>query len=171
MVGSDGSPSALYAVSRAHEIAAAAEARIVVVAAFEPDGEPSGTGRDDRADGRTLLYGLNAARAAMHRTVVQLTSDRIRDIEQVIVPGRPAEALLRVASQSPATLIVVGNRGLGASEGEVLGSVPREIVKNANCDVTIIQTSALGEELDSDEQMPSGAFRLEQPPGSGRPAS
>ena len=46
VVGSDGSPSALYAVSRAHEIAAAAEARIVVVAAFEPDGEPGGTELD-----------------------------------------------------------------------------------------------------------------------------
>ena len=169
VVGSDGSPSALYAVSRAHEIAAAAEARIVVVAAFEADGDPSD--RADRVDGRQLLYGLSAARAAMHRTVVQLTSDRIRDIEQVIVPGKPAEALLRVASQSPATLIVVGNRGLGATEGEVLGSVPREIVQKANCDVTIIQTSALGEELVSEEQVPSGASRLAEPPGSGRPSS
>jgi maltose/moltooligosaccharide transporter len=140
-----------------------------VVAAFEPGGAPGGTERD-QPDGRRLLYGLNAARAAMHRTVVQLTSDRIRDIEQVIVPGRPAEALLKVASQSPATLIVVGNRGLGATEGEVLGSVPREIVKNANCDVTIIQTSALGEELET-QFHGGGASRLEESPGSGRPAS
>ena len=42
VVGSDGSPSALYAVSRAHEIAATAEARIVVVAAFEAGGEQGG---------------------------------------------------------------------------------------------------------------------------------
>jgi maltose/moltooligosaccharide transporter len=42
---------------------------------------------------------------------------------------------------------VVGNRGLGAQEGEVLGSVPREIVKNAVCDVLVIQTSALNEEV------------------------
>ena len=68
----------------------------------------------------------------MHRSVVKLTSDRIRDIEQVVVAGKPAEALLKVAGQNPATLIVVGNRGLGASEGEVLGSVPREIVRTAD---------------------------------------
>jgi maltose/moltooligosaccharide transporter len=171
VVGSDGSASALYAVSRAHEIAAAAEARIVVVAAYEPGSEQGVTELDQEPDGRRLLYGLSAARAAMHRTVMQLTSDRIRDIEQVIVPGRPAEALLKVASQSPATLIVVGNRGLGATEGEVLGSVPREIVKNANCDVTIIQTSALGEDLETELHGGGGASRLEVPPGSGRPAS
>jgi maltose/moltooligosaccharide transporter len=65
----------------------------------------------------------------------------------VVVAGRPAVALLRVAQQSPATLIVVGNRGLGAAEGEALGSVPAEIVRNAHCDVTVIQTSALGEDF------------------------
>jgi maltose/moltooligosaccharide transporter len=77
----------------------------------------------------------------MRRSVAALTSDRIRDVEQVIVAGKPAETLLRVAGQSPASLIVVGNRGLGAAAGEVLGSVPAEIVKNAVCDVTVIQTS------------------------------
>ena len=88
------------------------------------------------------MYGERAAREAMHKSVVELTSDRIRDIEQVVVAGRPAEALLKVAGRNRATLIVVGNRGLGATEGEVLGSVPREIVRTAVCDVTIIQTSA-----------------------------
>ncbi len=48
---------------------------------------------------------------------------------------------MRVAGQSPSSLIVVGNRGLGTAEGEILGSVPAEIVKNAVCDVTVIQTT------------------------------
>jgi maltose/moltooligosaccharide transporter len=143
VVGSDGSPSALYAVARAHEVAAAAEARIVVVAAYDPGAE-SGS---ERVDGRKLLYGQNAARAAMAKSVRDLTSDRIRDIEQVIVAARPAEALLQVADQNPASLIVVGNRGLGAQEGEVLGSVPREIVQHAASDVLIVQTSALRDDL------------------------
>src|SRR5919206_1442538 len=42
--------------------------------------------------------------------------------------------------------VVVGNRGLGASEGQRLGSVPREVVKNAVCDVIVVQTSALDED-------------------------
>ena len=129
VVGSDGSPSALYAVARAHEIAAAAQARIVVVSAYEPGDETAAGGE---VGGRKLMYGEQAARDAMHKSVVKLTSDRIRDIEQVVVAGKPAEALLKVAGQNPATLIVVGNRGLGATEGEVLGSVPREIVRTAD---------------------------------------
>jgi maltose/moltooligosaccharide transporter len=143
IVGSDGSASALYAVARAHEVAAAAEARVVVVTAYSPEDTVD---RPVQVGGRNLLYGQNAARTALHRSVEELTSDRIRDIEQVVVAAEPAEALLRVAQSSPASLIVVGNRGLGAQEGEVLGSVPAKIVRSAECDVLIVQTSALHEE-------------------------
>lgn len=143
VVGSDGSSSAMYAVARAQEVAAAAEARVVVVAAYEMR---DATEADLQASGRKLLYGQNSARAALRQTVHELTSDRIRDIEQIVVPAKPAEALLKVAGSSPASLIVVGNRGLGAQDGEALGSVPREIVRNAVCDVLIVQTSALRED-------------------------
>src|SRR5919112_87191 len=144
VVGSDGSPSALYAVARAHEVAAAAEARIVVVTAYSPDDTVD---RPVQVGGRQLLYGQEAARKAVHRSVAELTSERIREVEQIIVRAEPAEALLQVARSSPASLIVVGNRGLGAEEGEVLGSVPAKIVRNAVCDVLVVQTSALHDEV------------------------
>jgi maltose/moltooligosaccharide transporter len=144
IVGSDGSPSALSAARKAHDIAAAAESRLVVVTAYEPE-DPAGL--RDQVGGRQRLYGREAARAAMHKTVEELTSDHIRSIEQDIVEGDPVEALLRVAHRSPASLIVVGNRGLGAHEGEALGSVPREIARNANCDVVVVQTSAVDQKV------------------------
>ena len=143
IVGSDGSPSAMYAVRRAHDLAAAAEASLVVVTAYEP-GDPA---EQTNLEGRQWLYGKEAARDAMHRTVADLTSDRVRTVEQDIVAAHPVEALLEVAHRSPASLVVVGNRGLGAHEGEVLGSVPREIVRNAYSDVVIIQTSALDQKV------------------------
>jgi maltose/moltooligosaccharide transporter len=40
----------------------------------------------------------------------------------------------------------VGNRGLGASQGQLLGSVPAGVVRNAVCDVLVVQTSALDED-------------------------
>ena len=43
--------------------------------------------------GRQRLYGKEAARAAMHSTVAELTSDRVRAVEQDIVAGEPVEAL------------------------------------------------------------------------------
>ena len=144
VVGSDGSASAMYAVARAHEVASAAEARMVVVSAYDPNASDQ---PHDPVDGRRLLYGQDAARAAMRKSVQAITSERVRDVEQVVVAAKPAQALLQVAGQSTASLIVVGNRGLGAEEGEVLGSVPAEIVRSAVCDVLVVQTSALHEEV------------------------
>jgi maltose/moltooligosaccharide transporter len=143
IVGSDGSPSAMYAVHHAHDIAAAAEASLVVVTAYDP-GDPAEQG--SLAGGRQRLYGKEAAREALHRTVAELNSDRVRSVEQDIVAAEPVDALLGMARRSAGrSLIVVGNRGLGAHEGEALGSVPRDIVKEADCDVVVVQTSELDE--------------------------
>jgi maltose/moltooligosaccharide transporter len=70
----------------------------------------------------------------------------VRYIDQRLVRGDPAQALLDAVGSNPANLIVVGNRGLGASEGQLLGSVPAGVVRNAVCDVLVVQTSALDEE-------------------------
>jgi maltose/moltooligosaccharide transporter len=56
-----------------------------------------------------------------------------------MVPGDPAQALLDAADSDQQSLIVVGNRGLGALEGHELGSVPAEIVRRATTDVLIVQ--------------------------------
>jgi maltose/moltooligosaccharide transporter len=143
VVGSDGTPTSLYAVDRAAEVAQAAQARLVVVTAYR-DGPAAaanaveGVHRD--------LYGADVAREALAKSVTGLTRERARFIEQRLVAGDPARALLDTVGANPANLIVVGNRGLGASQGQLLGSVPANVVRNAVCDVLIVQTSALDEE-------------------------
>ncbi|MFI5492227.1 MFS transporter [Actinoplanes sp. NPDC051859] len=141
VVGSDGTPTSLYAVDRAAEVAQAAQARLVVVTAYR-DGEPTDTAESAHRD----VYGVDAARAALARSVTGLTQERVRYIEQRLVAGDPAQALLDTVGANPANLIVVGNRGLGASEGQLLGSVPAGVVRHAVCDVLVVQTSALDED-------------------------
>jgi len=151
VVGSDGTPTSLYAVDRAAEVAQAAQAKLLVLAAYkdaDPGAAPNtaeGTHRD--------LYGAAAARTALDKSVTPLLRERVRYVDQQIVRGDPARALLDAVGPNPANLIVVGNRGLGALEGQRLGSVPGEIVKNAVCDVLVVQTSALDEERVLGEQL------------------
>jgi maltose/moltooligosaccharide transporter len=148
VVGSDGTPTSLYAVDRAAEVAQAAHAKLVVVTAYKEGTESSapppaeGVHRD--------IYGADTARRALEKSVTGLTKERVRYVEQRLIPGDPAQALLDAADS--ASLIVVGNRGLGAAEGQLLGSVPREVVKNAVCNVLIVQTSALDEDRVFGEQ-------------------
>ena len=143
VVGSDGTPTSLYAVDRAAEVAQAAQARLIVVTAYA-DADP---GAATPAEGMHRdLYGKDAALRALDKSVTGLTRERARYIEQRLVKGDPAQALLDTVGSNPASLIVVGNRGLGANEGQLLGSVPGDVVKNAMCDVIIVQTSALDED-------------------------
>jgi maltose/moltooligosaccharide transporter len=144
VVGSDGAPTSLYAVDRAAEVAQAAQAKLVVVTAYRDDdpGAPPAPAPGMHRD----LYGLDAGRSALAKSVTGLTRERARYIEQRLVAGDPAKAILDTVGADPANLIVVGNRGLGAKDGQLLGSVPGDVVKNAVCDVLVVQTSALDED-------------------------
>jgi maltose/moltooligosaccharide transporter len=144
VVGSDGSPTSLYTVDRAAEVAEAAQARLVVVTAY--NSLDAGSAPVAAEGQHKEVYGIETARRAMDKSVTNLTKERARFIDQRIVEGSPAQALLETVGNNPANLIVVGNRGLGATGDELLGSVPGEVVKRAACDVLVVQTSALDEE-------------------------
>jgi maltose/moltooligosaccharide transporter len=142
VVGSDGTPASLYSVDRAAEVAQAAQARLVVVTAYR-QGQ---SGAAPVTGGHRDLFGADTARTALEKSVTGLTQERVRFVDQRLVEGDPAQALLDTVGANPANLIVVGNRGLGASEGELLGSVARDVVRKASCDVLVVQTSALDED-------------------------
>jgi maltose/moltooligosaccharide transporter len=167
VVGSDATPTSMYAVDRAAEVALAAHAKLVVVTAYR-EGDASAASSASPGMHRDI-YGSDVARSALQKSVAGLTKERVRYVEQRLVRGDPAQALLDTVGSDPASLIVVGNRGLGASEGQLLGSVPREVVKNAVCDVLIVQTSALDEERvfgGQPAETSSVAYRDGRPMGS-----
>jgi maltose/moltooligosaccharide transporter len=140
VVGSDGTPNSLKTVGHAAGVAAAADADLFVVSAYNPQATPEQPSSLAAAGEHQELYGEEAAREAIRISIKELKKERARNIDHRIVAGTPAEALLEVAGSDPSNLIVVGNRGLGAAEGEALGSVPREVVKNAVCNVMVVQT-------------------------------
>jgi maltose/moltooligosaccharide transporter len=163
IVGSDGTPTSLVAVGHAAGVAQAAEARLIVVTAYDPHEAP---GRPS-TEGHQTLYGHEDAQAAMAASMRELTKDKIRKYEQRVVAATPAEALLQTAGSNPKNLIVVGNRGLGAVDGQLLGSVPGEVVKNAMCNVLIVQTTRHADDL----QAMTTAMTIEAPRRPDEPAA
>src|SRR5829696_5193677 len=92
VVGSDGTPTSLYAVDRAAEVAQAAQARLVVVTAYR-EGDPRKLSTPAEGAHRDL-YGRETARKALEKSVSGLTKERVRYIDQRLVDGDPAQALL-----------------------------------------------------------------------------
>jgi nucleotide-binding universal stress UspA family protein len=55
--------------------------------------------------------------------------------------GDPADAILDVAEEQNADLIVVGNKGMTGAKRFLLGSVPNKVSHHAPCSVMIIRTT------------------------------
>jgi nucleotide-binding universal stress UspA family protein len=144
VVGTDGSDSSLRAVDRAAAIAAAHGAKLIVATAHLPVPEEKGRyaippGSDHGQDYRTLrdapFYAiLQNARERAHKAGAKTV------VEKSIV-GAPINALVHLAEEVHADLLVVGNVGLSSVAGRLLGSVPSEVSRRAKTDVLIVHTS------------------------------
>ncbi len=58
----------------------------------------------------------------------------------LVLGSNPAKALVTMARQESFGLIVVGNRGLGSKLSFLLGSVSKQVVANANCNVLVVES-------------------------------
>ena len=65
----------------------------------------------------------------------------VEEVQTHPVEGDPAEAILNVAEETKADLIVVGNKGMTGARRFVLGSVPNNISHHAPCSVIIVRTT------------------------------
>jgi len=63
------------------------------------------------------------------------------EVETLPREGDPADAILDVAEEKNADLIVVGNKGMTGAKRFLLGSVPNKVSHHAPCSVMIIRTT------------------------------
>ena len=142
VVGTDGSPTSLRAVDRAAEIAARSNAKLIIATGYVPQ-------RDDlrAADvlkdegymvrGNAPIYAI--LREARNRAKVA----GAQSIEEQPIKDAPVDALVDVAAEANADLLVVGNVGLNARSA-ILGrlfSVPGSVSHRAKSDVLIVHTT------------------------------
>ena len=130
VLGYDGSGCAHRALEVAVESAKAYGDRIVV--AFGAGVRPVGEGSDHRELVRKM--GDDWAQEAL----VAIRAEGIEDVEGVVVDARPAEALLQVARERDARLIVVGTHGEHPLTGAVLGSVPYKLLHLSSVPVLVV---------------------------------
>ena len=142
VVGTDGSETAAEAVRQASELAKLSGARLDIVSAFEP--VPQSRLREEREE----VPG-DVAYAVGPREDVNVILEgaagpaRAEGIEVDTHPreGDPADAILDVAEDLKADLIVVGNKGMTGTRRFLLGSVPNKISHHAPCSVFIARTT------------------------------
>jgi nucleotide-binding universal stress UspA family protein len=138
VVGTDGSPTAEMAVEHAAHYAARLGAKVHVVSAYEPASLKVGGGFEERR--QWMESPGSTADSALQRAVGIIRVEGV-EVETYARKGDAAEALLEVAEECRADLIIVGNKGMTGARRFLLGSVPDKISHHAPCSVLIIRTT------------------------------
>jgi nucleotide-binding universal stress UspA family protein len=142
VVGTDGSETAAEAVRQAVGLAKLAGAQLSIVSAYEPvskrriQSEQEGAPADVQYEigpREDVNLVLDAASADAKKEGL--------DVQTHPVEGGPTDAILNVAEETDADLIVVGNKGMTGARRFVLGSVPNNISHHAPCSVMIVRTT------------------------------
>ena len=68
-----------------------------------------------------------------------LEKEKIDSSASSILGSNPSRALVNIAENEKIDLIVVGNRGLGSAAAFLLGSVSKQVVSKASCDVLVVK--------------------------------
>jgi nucleotide-binding universal stress UspA family protein len=142
VVGTDGSDTATQAVRQAVDMASAVGATLELVSAYAP--VPEQRLRAERRDApEDVQWAINP------RQEVEASLDAAANIAReagVSVntharEGDAADAIIDVAEEQNADLVVVGNKGMSGAKRFLLGSVPNKVSHHAPCSVLIVRTS------------------------------
>ena len=142
VVGTDGSDTAGEAVRQAMQLARILGARVHVVSAYEPVG--SARLREERERVPDEMQWMVNPREEVDRALTgaaeSMRSEGV-EVSTYARQGDPADAILDVAEEQNADLIVVGNKGMTGAKRFLLGSVPNKVSHHAPCTVMIIRTT------------------------------
>jgi nucleotide-binding universal stress UspA family protein len=139
VVGVDGSEPAAQAALAAARLAVALDAELRVVCAY-------GTYEVERVqEDRDLIFTtVEPATEVADQTIARLLNVYPNlDVSAQAAGGKPADALLEVAANTDADMIVVGNKRVQGA-ARILGSIASEVARKAQCDLHIVYTHARG---------------------------
>jgi nucleotide-binding universal stress UspA family protein len=135
VVGIDGSATADIALGKAIDLARLTGATLHVVSAYEPTPAHVSGG----SSSKEFSVGPDfQADAALQSALSRVRRKNI-EVHEHAPKGSAADALLAVAKEQSADLIVIGSVGMQGAR-RVLGSVPNKVSHQASCDVLIVQT-------------------------------
>jgi nucleotide-binding universal stress UspA family protein len=138
VVGTDGSDTAGRAVDEAIRLAGALGGEVHIVTAYKPLRGAKVQGSPVRPEDAIVPLSDSVADGILDQAAAKASKGGV-GAHKHAVASEPADALLKVAGDVGATLIVVGSRGMQGAR-RALGSVPNHVSHHARCNVLIVAT-------------------------------
>ena len=137
VLGYDGSDGAKAALAQAEWLARDLGASVVIAFGYATNPMGGETRDEELAIQSMAAKATDEARERLAAAGIQTTVE--------IVHARPVEALLAVAKEHDARLIVVGTNGQGPVLGGILGSVPYRLVHQSTLPVLVVPAAGRSE--------------------------
>ena len=130
----DGSEQSLMALEHARAVAEAFSSRLTLVHAFPHTSDLRDAEDYDKLVTRRTMEGQSIIKTARERL-----GETPIEVEEDLLEGPAAEAILSAASARECDLIVMGSRGRGTLKGVVFGSVSTKVSHYAPCPVMVVR--------------------------------
>jgi nucleotide-binding universal stress UspA family protein len=142
VVGTDGSETAAEAVRQAIDLAKLSGAELSIVSAYEPlpKRQVEAEKRDAPPDVQYEIGPREDVNLVLDAAAASARKEGV-EVQTHPVEAEPAEAILNIAEETKADLIVVGNKGMTGARRFLLGSVPNNVSHHAPCSVIIVRTT------------------------------
>jgi len=145
VVGTDGSETSLRAVNHAAEIAAESDAKLIIATGHRPEPDDL-RAADILKDEGYKVRGNAPIYEILHEANQRAKAAGAKNIEERPIRKNPATALVNLAEEVDADLLVVGNVGLNRALGRWL-SLPGNVSRRAKTDVLVVNTTGQHGEL------------------------
>lgn len=130
----DGSEQSLLGLKHAHGIAESFSSKLILVHAFPPTSDL----RDSTNYNNLVTLRILGGQAIIDTARKQFDLSSI-EVEEDLLEGPAAEAIISAASIRNSDLIVMGSRGMGSLKGLVFGSVSTKVSHYAPCPVMVVR--------------------------------
>lgn len=134
VIAVDGSAHSHRALEYAKELARSYEATLWLVHVFPQTSDLLGYEEYEKLIARREGAGQDILDEARRQL-----GDTPLDVQEELLEGPEAEAIINVAATRQADLIVMGTRGLSSLTGLLLGSVSHKVIRHAHCPVMVVR--------------------------------
>jgi nucleotide-binding universal stress UspA family protein len=134
IIGVDGSEAGWRALKYARNMAEKYDAKLIMVHAY-----PRTSDLHDCDGYDNLLFERKSSGQKIIETGRKLIGASPIAVEEDLLEGPAADAILSVVQVRHADLVVIGSRGMGAIKGMIFGSVATKVSHHADCPVMIVR--------------------------------
>lgn len=140
----DESEHALAAARWLRALGVPATSQVTVLHVVEPPGDRvpqllSTTAPKFREAAQVMIRLTKERGSQVLERMRKVVTHRDLTIHPLLVEGRPAEEIIRVAARTHADLVILGSRGMTGLKGAFLGSVSRRVARHAPCSVLVVK--------------------------------